>query len=382
MRPAVDRLVILGSSLTSLSLVRHCAYLGLKCVVIDTMPGPACYSNIPRVVLLDTVLDQAILEKVVLAAEGVKSALIADSDEWLRWITRHRHALQAAFKTILHGNSDTLDTCLDKSRFLAWCAEKGLPAPKLFRVSRTNMAGVSFPVMVRPQVTRHRMTDDLPKARQVLSSVELSDLLRRFDEQGAVATVSESLLRTNVVQLSVGLARNINGDVKALVAEKMRPSAHWCSGGTYVITKPDVKATELAVAAATALSIFGIAEIEIIKDLDSGSMYLIEVNPRPWVQYSLSWKSGFDFLTFLLDPDSYDSSKERTQGKRWLSLRDDLYVAFAKSGGMVRSGKIGVCLYALSILRANVFPLWNFRDPKPWRSSMLRGLPGRRRNVT
>lgn len=373
MAETVQRIVVLGSTLTALALVRQCRALSIDCMIVQKTPGPASDSRIPQIIDVADASDGEILQHVVALATEKRSILVADSDGWLRWLMRHRPSLDDAFASVFHPPNDVLTLCLDKTRFLIWCQQEQLSAPRVY-ASDPSYDDIDFPVLVRPQETRHGSADGLPKAIEVNDRGALASLLDRYRAVGAKASISQSLLRPNIRQYSVGLARNSRGQAAIIVCEKMRPSAEMCAGGTYVVPRPAGDVEAFATEVATRLGYFGIAEIEILKDLDSEEMFLIEVNARPWVQYSLAWRCGYDFMTFLMRPDDYDAALERPSGPAWISFRDDLYVVFSRSEGMLSRGKISIATYVASLFNVRVFALWSWRDQWPAIKAMIRGL--------
>lgn len=357
--------MILGSTITALGLARNSCQLGVRCILVDTKYGVAASTRKAKVIILEAVSDEYLVEYVISLAKESTSALVIDSDAGLRILIAFRKALESAFARILHPNNDVLSICLDKSRFLLWCKEEGLPAPALYRAIGDYKNVPRFPVIVRPSATRHASGNELPKAKEVANADELDQLLQLYGRYNATPCISDSLLRNDTRQYSVGVVRNESGDVRIFVAEKVRPSARFCGGGTYVIPAPDKDITRLASAAIECLDYFGIAEIEILKLNSTNEMFLVEINPRPWVQYALAWCSGFDFLAFLIAPRRYDEGRERTTGRRWLNWADDLYVTFSRSQGMMKHRELTMMSYLRSILTANVFPVWSIHDPGP-----------------
>ncbi len=303
MTGSTERLIILGSTITALAIARECRAMGLPCVLFATSAGPATHSRIPEVHLLESATDEEVLERLLSVAKETRSALIADSDSWLRWIMQHRDILQSVFGNILHPANEVLEVCLNKSRFIQWCVSKRIPAPTLYEATPgQNRTDMEYPVLLRPQTTRHGADDNLPKAKEISSDEDLDRLLERYRQHHVTATICQSLIRPNVLQYSVAVARNESGDTRVFVAQKIRPSAEKCAGGTYVIASPDTAVAELSIAAATALGLFGVAEIEIIKYTDTEDMFLIEINPRPWAQFALAWQSGFRFFDLPVGP--------------------------------------------------------------------------------
>jgi predicted ATP-grasp superfamily ATP-dependent carboligase len=360
---AVDRVVVLGSTVTALALVRHARDLGFDCVLLDTKPGVATRTRRARVQIAAA---DSVERQLLGLAQERRSALIADSDSWLRRLMPLRNELERDFAAVLHPRNDVLETCLNKTRFLEWCAANRLPAPKLHRADeRDGLDCSATPVMVRPESTLHGRAIPLPKAIEIRSNTELATLLQQYERHGVIACVSESLIRPRVRQYSVGVARNRTGATLVFVGEKIRPSVTYCAGGTYVVSSFDQRVADLAVAALDALEYFGIAEMEIFLDPETDALAFVEINPRPWVQYPLARKAGFDLLGLLLHPESPPAPPRRQKAASWLSFWDDLYVCFSRTTGMVTTGETSLPTYLKSLLGARSFPIWAWNDPLP-----------------
>jgi D-aspartate ligase len=150
------------------------------------------------------------------------------------------------------------------------------------------------------------------------------------------------------------------------VARKVRPPASWAGTGTYVELCPNAEIERLAIAAVEALDFQGIGEVEILHSAQDGRSYLIEINARPWVQYSLAEASGHHLLRFLLGEDlARGATQPKKEGVRWLNFRGDLYVCFSRSEGLYAHGKLSLLEYLRGVLRANAFAFFDWRDPWP-----------------
>ena len=114
------------------------------------------------------------------------------------------------------------------------------------------------------------------------------------------------------------------------------------------------------------LNYFGIGEVEILRDTQTGEDYLIEINARPWLQYALAPASNHDFLGLVLGLPPVPNRAAVRAGKTWISLRSDLFVAFSRSVGTVRHGRLGLFAYLRSLVRCNVFALFDWRDLRPF----------------
>ncbi len=307
----------------------------------------------------------------ILSLGGAEAALIATSDHWIRFVIDHRANLTSAYKTIVHPDNATLEVCLDKMAFAQWCNEAVLPCPQAWVPGRqARPASMRFPFLLRPVRTLHgRRELDLPKAVEAQDEAELAHWLSQFEVNGVVALVSESLLGRALEQYSVPFAR-CDGQTLMFTARKVRPAARLCQTGTCVELCVDERAEQLGRAAIERLAYFGIGEVEILRDTHSGRDYLIEINARPWLQYALAPASNHDFLGLVLGLLPSSRKPAVRAGKTWIDLYQDLFVAFSRSIGVVRHGRLGLFAYLRSLVRCNVFALFDWRDPRPFLQSL------------
>lgn len=355
-------LVVLGSSLTALAVVRAARRSGFECVLLDDRRGPGAGTRMAEFQLLKGGGDDAWLLQIgELFRAG--AALIADSDRWLRFLVRSGELLRAQGYRVLHPVAPVIETCLDKSRFLRWCAEQGLPAPKLY--DRHEPGAGQFPVLLRPQETQHSVATGLPKAVEARGERELQEWRSRFAAAGVQPNVCQSLLRPGLRQYSVGAARNADGEVVTLLAEKLRPDAAQCAGGTFVGLAQHAGIEDLAAQALRRLDFFGVAEVEILCDPSTGEAWLVEINARPWLQFGLPYACGVDLLAHLTGVPPRTRPRSR-RDHAWLYFHSDLYACFSRSSGMVRNGNLGLYDYVVSLVKADVHPVWDLADPMPF----------------
>ena len=285
----------------------------------------------------------------------------------------HRSALSASYRTIVQPTNATLELCLDKMAFSDWCSASGLPSPAAWIPAADRArASLGFPVLLRPVRTVHSRPElDLPKAVEARTESELAHWLEQFAAKRVVPLVSESLLGRSLEQFSVPFARG-NRHTLLFTARKVRPSAELCQTGTCVELCMDERIEQLGRTAVERLDYFGIGEVEILRDKQTGEDYLIEINARPWLQYALAPASNHDFLGLVLGLPATGEKTAVRIGKTWLNFYPDLFVAFSRSVGMVRHGRLGILPYLRSLARANVFALFEWRDPRPFLLSLWR----------
>lgn len=368
----MSTLVILGASITGLAVARDAHRHGMRAIVADCVDGPGMHSRCATAVPVPPADDARALESV-LGLAGRQVALIASSDQWIRFIVEHRSTLDASFLSVLHPANDTLRLCLDKMAFAEWCVAKGLPTPAAWMPDREpRPAHLRFPLLLRPVLTQHgNRSIDLPKAVEAKDHAELDAWLQRYREAKATPLVTESLLGRALEQYSIPFACR-EGQVVLFTAHKVRPPAQLCQTGTCVQTCVDGPLEQLGHATLNSLDYFGVGELEVLRDVQSGRDYLIEINARPWLQYALAAASNHDLLGHVLGLPPINERPLVVRRKTWVDLHQDLFVAFSRSIGVVRNGQLGLIAYLKSVARCNVFALFDWRDPQPFLRSLLR----------
>ncbi|HEU4922669.1 MAG TPA: hypothetical protein VFT23_06325, partial [Burkholderiales bacterium] len=128
-------IVILGSSVTALGVLREAHRLGLSCFVFDTREGIAMSSRYGDRVLAREHADPGLISELI-ALGTSERGLIATEDRWLELIASHRAALEDAYDIVLAPSNETLRVCLDKAHFARWCLETGLPACRSWSLDR------------------------------------------------------------------------------------------------------------------------------------------------------------------------------------------------------------------------------------------------------
>jgi len=366
----MSTLLVLGSSLTALAVVRAARRKAMRCVMLDSAAGPAAATGMAEFRLARAFDPDALSECTADLAKREDVAVIADSDRWLRFVRQHRGALASHGWRVLHPADAALDVCLDKSAFLAWCAARELPAPRLHAVAGIEqLEPAAYPLMLRPEWTQHSSNTGLPKAIEVREPAQLRYWLQQFAAAGVRPSICESLLREGLRQYSVGAARDSAGAVQTFLAEKVRPHAEQCAGGTFVAPAEQPGIESLAARALQELDFFGVAEVEVLYDPLARRACLIEINARPWLQYGLPLACGQDLLGHVLGDAQPAGSATRSHA--WLYFGSDLRICFSPSTGLVTNSKINLATYVRSLLAADVYALWDWRDPNPLLASTV-----------
>jgi len=363
-----QRLVILGTNLTALALARSASRRGIESCVVDVAVGPASKSRLATCFVDGSRSRASLLQQVCRLGAERASWLVSTADAWSFEIIAKRQELESAFARILQPSNEALAICLSKTEFAAWCAVQKIPAPRQYRFDPASFEiadDIVFPLFVRPAVTQHaRRHPGIAKATEIHTPRDLRACLQAFEDAKLVPAISESLLGRNLVQVSVGAAMT-EGRSMTLVARKVRPLAKACRVGSLVETTTDADAEALALTALHRLGYEGIAEVEILKDADTGRMYVIEINARPWIQFGLAEAAGRDLLGFLLAGGRVDAPAAQ-KSRVWLDFSGDLWNCFNRCDGLVRRRSVSFPAYLRSLLRARVYARWSARDPLPF----------------
>lgn len=377
---APGQIIVLGSSLTALAVVRNAAALGLRVVVADTTGGVAFSSQyVDERWQLDRAQLPSLAGRIRRLATDAATALIADSDDWLVWLLGERAALADGGVDVLHPDNAVLSLCLDKLRFSTWCAEQGLPCPPAVELADAGSElPFGFPVFVRPRTTRHAELAVIPKAAVANNPVELRVVMERFARGGVGAVASPSLLAEGLRQFSYGFARRADGAQCGLLTEKLRPRPDQCATGSLVTTAQHPELLALGRRTAEALDFCGIGEVELLHNDRTGVTQIVELNARPWLQYSLAVHSGVDLLRFVLDPATRVPSDSTFRPLRWISLNNDLYHCFSRKAGLWRRGQLSLREYFRSLAYPRIWATWCWKDPGPTIALLTRAWRERR----
>src|SRR5881394_1027211 len=167
------QLIVLGSDVTALAVVRDASHLGMSPVVVDTQRGIATTSRLARMEVHTDAQPTELIPLVRTLAGGSSSALLATSDLWLRTLVEQRAEFASTGAHILHPRNASLKVCLDKRHFAAWCKAHALPTPRVYDVRADAEAcrDIAFPVLVRPTSTVHdKVLRGAPKSSTAAST--------------------------------------------------------------------------------------------------------------------------------------------------------------------------------------------------------------------
>lgn len=360
-------IIVLGSSVTSLAVVRSAAINNYDVYLIDKAPGIAFKSkfiNQMNSCLIDVITIETLIDA---SRHHKKNYIIATSDLWIKILIEIRHLLDKLNINVLHPDNDILELCLNKGMFYSWCNNNNVPCPMHHVINRNSNIDihVEYPMLARVAEKSERFQHlKLPKVIGIQNDKDLHNLLTLCQNENLEFVLSESLLGQELIQYSVPIARKF-GKFTSCVIEKVRPFPEQCAVGSLVRLQPNEEIERLALSIMDKLNYYGIAEVEILLCKSNLQPYVIEINARPWTQYSLATKSGHNFLKFLIESHAYDELQETKYGMSWIALATDLHYCFSKSVGLVPHNKLSVLEFLISLLNVRASAVFSIRDLGP-----------------
>ncbi len=357
-----NRLVILGSSVTALAVVRDAYRLKMSPLVFDTVSGIASSSRLATSLIVSAPTEVFPLLKK--HAEVHKLWLLATSDFWIKFIVDNRGQLDELCEKILHASDEILEICLGKQKFSSFCLQNNIPVPQLYTrldIENGTPETFSYPLLIRPAET-HSSKKLVPKAIEAYDYKQLLNTIAQYDAVGVEPIITQSLLGKNLIQISVGVSRN-KRDSNVYAAQKIRPLPEACSVGSFVEVIDDAEALQVATRFFDVIDYYGIGELEILKDLDTNQYYVIEMNARPWVQYSLGPYIGCPLLGLFVNGEKQTTLSSKTAA--WIDFLSDAYCCFSRTIGCVRLGKISIFQWAKSLFHVKRCAYLCLLDPYP-----------------
>ena len=275
--------------LGDLDLVAPLALAGIRCSIVAPPGDPARYSRRALVVgWSDPEADPGGLLSLLLAHArrlGERPVLLYQSDQFARFVGRHRDELASAYRFHI-ADQVLLEDLLDKFRFRDVADRLGLPVPAswLFdaRSDRVRDEALPFPLLVKPagRDARWAALERAGKAIRVDTAAHLTALLPRLGEYGRPVLLQQIIAGPESRIESYHGYVDGHGEVAAeFTGRKLRtrPIEFGRTTAAVITDVDDVK--RLGRQVVSRLGLRGVAKLDFKRDGD-GRLWLLEVNPR------------------------------------------------------------------------------------------------------
>jgi len=363
--------VILGGTVTALSVARSLTDAGVAVHVLDGRDSPVRVSRL-RAAFVDVGTEEMQPRMLDWLRSGPHGAVVlACSDEGLELIARHRAELIELGYLPMEADDEVLLAMLDKKRTDALAREHGIPAPRVLALS--NQADVdavsgeiSYPCVLKP-VHSHVFARTKLGAKVLTadSPAALQAEFERMSAMGVELLVVEVITGPDDEYVSYYSYLDERGEpLLQLTKRKLRQHPNRFGTGTYHATTHDPEVADVGLRFLQAVGLRGLGNVEFKRDGRDGQLKLIECNARFTMSNELIRIAGIDLALFsynrLLGRPTPPVDSYRDDIRLWDPVND--IRAFLDYR---RSGELSLGRWVGSLLHPQHFPRARIDDPLP-----------------
>ncbi len=373
-RPDLDLppAVVLGGTITGLSLARSLTDAGVEVVVLDKRESPSRTSRLRHeFVVLDPVdMQGQMLDWLRIGPPG--AVLLTGGDEGLELIARNRAELEALGYLPMEADDSVLLDMLDKDATHALARQHDIPVAGTWPLRDQRdvdavVAKASFPCVLKP-VHSHvfaRQVKTGAKVLTVASAAELQQTFQAMSGLGVELSVIEVITGADDEYVSYYAYLGEKGEpLLELTKRKLRQNPPRFGIGTYHAMSHDAELAELGLRFFAAVGLRGLGNVEFKRDGRDGNLKLIECNARFTMSNELIRRAGVDLALFsynrltgrpLPAVDSY-----REDLRLWDPVNDTrAFLAYRRNGDLTFAD------WGASLLHRQCFPVARLDDPVP-----------------
>jgi predicted ATP-grasp superfamily ATP-dependent carboligase/CelD/BcsL family acetyltransferase involved in cellulose biosynthesis len=328
-----------------LNMLRCFAGSGVRTLVLSPDPDAPCFFSrhaSQRRLVADVHRDpEATLADLLdlgrLHAE--RPVFFYGDDALLLLVSRHRAALAERFRFLLPP-APLVEALVDKLRFAALAAARGLPVPRTLtsaeeRDPRALARAIPPPVIVKPSCHLGWRTSPAVlelgvgpvKALRADTEGELARVIERVSTFSSDFVVQQHIPGGEDQVHSVHAYLDARGRVLGrFVGRKIRTYPRHAGTSTFLTLVDEPELAEQGVAVMAELGIVGVAKLDYKRDPRTGRFHLLEINPRYSLWNHLGAAAGVN-LPLLAYRDQIGERVEPAGpaqlGPRWLAFGDD-----------------------------------------------------------
>ena len=294
--------------------------------------------------------------------------LFPTSDESVRFVASHHGQLSKFFKLTVPP-WDKLRWAVDKRLMHQLADDLDIDhAESFYPRSRDDLRNLklSFPLLLKP--TKHDQVNRLTRDK-VWVAENLQRLLARYDE-ACEFLPAESLMVQELIagggecQYSYAAVCKDGHALAKLTARRTRQiPMDFGRASTFVETIEDPGIVEPSERFLAAIRYTGIVEIEFKRDPRTGTLKLLDINPRVWGWYSLCETSGLNFayLLWLLYQGKPLPEVRTRAGVAWIRISTDLLTSVRE----ILAGRMQIGSYLHTVPAATIWEPFAGDDPLP-----------------
>jgi predicted ATP-grasp superfamily ATP-dependent carboligase len=374
--------IVLGGTVTALSIARSLADAGVPAYVLDHRGSPARRSRLCDFVEVDR--DDMQARMLQWLRSGPRGAVVlAGGDEGLELIARNRSELVELGYIPMEADDEVLLAMLDKERTDELARACGIPVPRVLPLrERSDLALVArefgFPCVLKP-VHSHvfvRRTGSGGKVVRAADKAALENEFERLSALGVEMMAIEVIAGPDDEYVSYyGYLDESGAPLLELTKRKLRLYPNGWGSGTYHGMTRDPEVAELGLRFLQGVRLRGLGNVEFKRDRNDGQLKLIECNARFTMSNELIRAAGIDLALFSYNRllgrpvprvDRYDAGI-----RLWDPIRDTR--AFLEYR---RNGELSLAAWLASLVHRQRLRTWRLDDPMPALGGIARQLTG------
>jgi D-aspartate ligase len=363
--------VVLGGTVTALSVARSLRDAGVRAYVLDHGSSPARSSRLCEFAEVGPAdMQRQMLEWLRSGPRG--AVVLAGGDEGLEMIARNRAELLDLGYVPMEADDEVLLAMLDKERTDALAREHGIPVPRVLplRVA-ADVAAISrelgFPCVLKP-IHSHifvRQTGTPAKVIEVGDERALEREFQRLRELGVEMMAIEVVTGPDDEYVSYfGYLDESGAPLLELTKRKIRQYPNRFGSGTYHAMTRDAEVAALGRRFIQAVGLRGLGNVEFKRDGSDGQLKLIECNARFTMSNELIRAAGIDLALFsynrLLGRPTPPVDRYDSRLRLWDPIRDTR--AFLEYR---RNGELSCARWVASLLHRQRLRTARLDDPMP-----------------
>lgn len=295
----------------------------------------------------------AINEVVEQYGEGVEAWICSD-----QYLTLFIEEYPEAFKLLNFKNPGEaiLRLIAEKDTLMAYCEKIGVRFPERYSVDR--MADIEYPVAVKPNIKHGE--SPIKKVGILKNEKELSELLSFAHKYGLEPNqliIQKAILGDNSDEYGYGGFFENGKVVNDVFFIQMRqyPQGVCC----YTLELCDEKIKQQIVAEThilvKSLNYTGFIQFDLKRNSESGKMYVLDINPRPWGSVSMLTKKCSGKGVFFPNPEPKTKVCWRFPVKELMSFGNKNNVDYSICRKMKKAAKY-----------ETMVDIWDLKDMKPF----------------
>lgn len=293
-----------------IGLVQSLGIIGIPVYVVSEFDeNVALYSRFAKqkMVVPSYKTDRFIIELLQIGKKfSQKPVLLADNDDAVLAISRHRELLKTIYRFSMPDRK-IIEQIQDKKKFYKAAQNYGLPVPSSYAVdSKKELQNVKselrFPCIIKPANTKDWQHSDFthvvgPYKKAILCEdrEELDSIYKKVSKVHSTVILQEFIQGEDDKHYSINMYFDRNRILKGYyIYQKMRMYPIGAGRGSFFVTIHDLEILEEALRAARKFEMWGLVNIQFKRDGCTGELKLIEMEARLSVSSFLGPAAGMN----------------------------------------------------------------------------------------